>query len=114
MKYRAALLLSLFTLIAAILPVAVPVQVRASSTVTRVPTGDGIRTNTWVKSEPAQAYFYNHVDETTPDDSDYITGSTGGGYILFTLDSFSLPAGSTDITLTVHLRAADVSAESTT
>ena len=113
MKYRAALLLSLFTLIAAILPVAVPGPVRASSTMTRVPTGDVLRQGTWEKSEPEQAYFYNHVDETVPDDSDYIT-ALSGGYITFTFDSFNIPAGSTDITVTVYFRAADIASGSYT
>jgi PKD repeat protein len=116
-KYRAALLCTLFILIAAILPVAVPVQVHASSTMTRVPTGDFSWGGTWVKSTPAQTYYYNHVDETVPDDGDYISCTAippSGGYFMFTFDSFNLPAGSTDITLTVHLRAADISSGSTT
>lgn len=49
---------------------------------------------------------YTVVDETTPDDSDFLRATTNG-YNLSTFSSFSIAAGSTITSLTVYYRAAD-------
>jgi hypothetical protein len=71
----------------------------------RVPTADGGVRGRW-----NTAPRWDDVDETTPDDSDYMTGvSTTGGYAycLFTFSPFSVPAGSTITDLTIYFRARD-------
>jgi hypothetical protein len=53
---------------------------------------------------------YASVDETTPDDTNYMTGTTdGGGYALFTFPAFSVPASSPINYLRIYYRAMDVS-----
>jgi Flp pilus assembly pilin Flp len=72
---------------------------------TRVPTADGDRSGTWNYSPR-----WDDVDETTPNDSDYMTGTTdSGGYMLFTFDPFSIPPGTPIADLTVYVRARRVS-----
>ena len=71
----------------------------------RVPTGDGDTSGTW-----NTAPRWDDIDETTPNDTDYMTGvSTSGGsaYQLFTFSSFTIPAGSPITDLTVYVRARD-------
>ncbi len=71
----------------------------------RVPTADGGVGGRW-----DTAPRWDDVDETTPNDSDYMTGvSTTGGsaYCLFTFSPFSVPAGSTITNLTIYFRARD-------
>ncbi len=76
------------------------------SSQTRVPTGDGNNHGTW-NSSPR----WDDVDETTPNDSDYITGTTDSGenYQLFTFSPFSIPAGSPIANLNIYFRARDSS-----
>ncbi len=71
-------------------------------TQTRVPTGDGFTSGTW-----DTAPYWDDVDETTPDDLDWMTGVTSPGYRLFTFSPFSVPAGATIANLTVYFRAKD-------
>jgi hypothetical protein len=72
---------------------------------TRVPTADGDTSGTWDTSPR-----WDDIDETTPNDTDYMTGTTdGGGYQLFSFSPFSIPAGAAITDLTVYIRAKDVS-----
>jgi hypothetical protein len=71
----------------------------------RVPTADGDVQGRW-----DTAPRWDDVDETTPNDADFMTGvSTSGGYAycLFTFSPFSVPASSTITDLTVYFRARD-------
>jgi hypothetical protein len=53
---------------------------------------------------------YAAVDETTPNDGDYITcAADAGGYALFTSPVFSVPASATITDLTIYYRARGVS-----
>jgi hypothetical protein len=79
-------------------------------TQTRVPTGDGDNTGSWTVNPATPVTFYDKVDETSPNDTDYIVGVTDSSsyYRLFTFDSFSLP----DLPIanvTVYFRAKDAS-----
>jgi len=72
----------------------------------RVPTADGSVNGRW-----DTAPRWDDVDETIPNDTDYMTGvnTPGGyGYCLFTFSPFSVPAGSTITDLTIYFRARDV------
>jgi Tfp pilus assembly protein PilX len=69
---------------------------------TRVPTGDGDSTGTW-----NTAPCWDDVDETTPNDTDYMTGTDSESYMLFTSSNFTLPAGSFITNLTIYIRARD-------
>jgi hypothetical protein len=70
---------------------------------TRVPTADGDTSGTW-----NTAPLWSQVDETTPDDSDYFTGSgSSGGHQLFTFSPFSVPSGALISNITVYFRARD-------
>ncbi len=78
---------------------------------TRVPTGDGDIRGTWDTSP-----CWDDVDETTPDDDDYMTGvaTVGSGpnrsaYKLFDFSAFSVPDGSYIQDLTVYIRVEDAS-----
>ncbi|MCX7912597.1 MAG: hypothetical protein N2506_06530, partial [Dehalococcoidales bacterium] len=74
---------------------------------TAVPTGDGNRRGSW-----DAAPYWSKVDETTPNDGDYITGvdiSSGYAYQLFTFPTFAIPAGSVISGVTVYVRAKDAS-----
>ncbi|MBM3131907.1 MAG: hypothetical protein FJZ95_02590 [Chloroflexi bacterium] len=72
---------------------------------TRVPTADGDISGTW-----NTAPCWDDVDETSPDDGNYMAGTTdSGGYKLFTFSPFTIPAGATVMNLTVYVRAKDVS-----
>jgi hypothetical protein len=72
---------------------------------TRVPTSDGDISGTW-----NTAPCWDDVDETTPNDADYMTGTTdSGGYKLFNFSPFNVPAGCTITNLTVYVRAKDYS-----
>jgi hypothetical protein len=76
----------------------------------RVPTGDGHSTGTWNKTPPTPATFWDKVDETTPNDADYITGATayGSSYRTFTFPAFSIsdqPVSG----VTVYFRSKDAS-----
>jgi hypothetical protein len=74
-----------------------------TQTQTRVPTGDSDISGTW-----NNAPRWDDVDETTADDTDYMTGTTdAGGYMLFTFDAFNVPAGATINNLTIFIRAGD-------
>lgn len=51
---------------------------------------------------------YQAVDETSPDDTDYMKGTTDGtSYYHFTFSAFSIPTNSTITNLTVYYRARD-------
>ncbi len=77
---------------------------------TRVPTADGDISGTWNPYPSNPSTRWDKVDETTPNDADYMTGTTdSGGYMLFSFSPFSVPPGSTIIDLTVYVRAKDVS-----
>lgn len=57
--------------------------------------------------------LFSQVDETSPNDTDYITGITdGGGYCLFTFPQFNIPAGASIDRLTIYVRARDASSGS--
>jgi hypothetical protein len=72
---------------------------------TRVPTADGIISGTWNYSASS---CWEDVDETTPNDANYMTGTTNsGGYKLFTFSPFSISAGSPIANLTIYVRAKD-------
>ncbi len=72
---------------------------------TRVPAGDGDISGTWNTSP-----CWDDVDETTQNDTDYMTGTTdSGGYKLFSFSPFSIPPGSIITNLTVYVRARDAS-----
>ncbi|MDD5082865.1 MAG: hypothetical protein PHU08_05770, partial [Dehalococcoidales bacterium] len=76
-----------------------------SANETRAPTGDGDTSGTWNTSPR-----WDDVDETTPNDADYMTGTTdSGGYQLFTFSAFTIPADSPIADITVYIRAKDVS-----
>jgi hypothetical protein len=69
----------------------------------RLPTGDG---DTSGSSDWQTHPCWSKVDETSPGDSDYITGSpNGGAYQLFTFSQFTVPAGTDILSLTVYVRA---------
>jgi hypothetical protein len=71
---------------------------------TRVPTGD--YNGSGFSSSP----YWSKVDETTPNDGDYITGTTdSGGYRLFNFSDFTVPSGSKIDNVTIYFRAKDVS-----
>jgi hypothetical protein len=76
---------------------------------TRIPTSDGDISGTWNTSPR-----WDDVDEDeTPahpqDDTNYMTGTTdSGGYMLFSFDSFTIPAGAVITDLTVWVRARDI------
>jgi hypothetical protein len=77
------------------------------SSQTRVPTADGDIRGTWNTSP-----YWDDVDETTPNDADYMTGTavvSNSAYNLFSFSAFSIPAGSTIQDLTVYVRARDAS-----
>jgi hypothetical protein len=58
----------------------------------------------------AAANRYSAVDETTADDSDYLSGTNnGGGYVFFNIAPLSIPTDSMIHDLTVYMRARDVS-----
>jgi hypothetical protein len=44
---------------------------------TQVPTSDGINAGSWNRTPSSPSDYYSRVDETTPNDSDYITGIGG-------------------------------------
>jgi Tfp pilus assembly protein PilX len=72
---------------------------------TRVPTGDGDISGTWNTSA-----YWDDVDETTPNDADYVTGTTsGGGYLMFTFSPFTISSSAAISSLTVYVRALKVS-----
>ncbi|HXX59478.1 MAG TPA: hypothetical protein VEI27_02235, partial [Dehalococcoidales bacterium] len=74
---------------------------------TRVPTGDGDISGTW-NANPAPCW--DAVNETTPNDSDYMTGTTSaGGYMLFTFSPFAVSTNYPITDLKVYVRAKDVS-----
>ncbi len=79
----------------------------------RVPTGDSSYYGTWSSSP-----YWSKVDETTPDDSDYITGVATSGwwsryaYRYFDFSSFTISPDSTIDSLTIYFRAKDYSSGS--
>lgn len=73
----------------------------SSGSPTEVPTSDGDISGTWNTSP-----CWDDVDETTPNDSDYMTGTWDwGGYKLFNFSPFTIPPGATITDLTVYVRA---------
>jgi len=65
-----------------------------------VPTSDANNTGAFTVSP-----LWSKVDETTPNDTDYITGVTnGGGRYTGGFTAFSVPAGATVTDLTVYFR----------
>ncbi|MDD5082053.1 MAG: hypothetical protein PHU08_01640 [Dehalococcoidales bacterium] len=77
---------------------------------TRIPTADGDVTGTW-----NTAPCWDDVDETTPNDADFMTGTTtaaGSAYKLFTFSPFAIPAGANITDLTIYVRARDISNDS--
>jgi hypothetical protein len=56
---------------------------------TKNPTGDGTTTGTWSVTPSTPSSFWSKVDETTPNDSDYITGTASSG----TLTQTRVPTG---------------------
>ena len=78
---------------------------RGSVDQTRVPISDNDTDGTWNFSS-----YWDDVDETTANDTDYMTGTTdGGGYKLFGFSPFSLPSGLPVTDLAVYIRVRDVS-----
>ena len=75
----------------------------------RSPTSDAAVVGTWLYSSGTTGW--NLVDEyPTPDDTDYIVAAGGAGTISYTFGftPFSVPTGSTSLSLTIYWRAADV------
>jgi hypothetical protein len=83
----------------------------AIETQTKVPDGDGISSGSWSYTPGGWPYgYYSRVDETTPNDSDYITGTSNyGAYRLFDFSDFTVPSGSEIDNLTIYFRARDIS-----
>lgn len=79
-----------------------------NSSQTRVPTGDGDSNGTWSITPEFPATYWDKVDETSANDSDYITGIDSGGYLLFTFDAFDVPDQPIS-GLTIYIRARDIS-----
>jgi len=74
----------------------------------RVPVADGDISGTWNPTPSSPTTRWDKVDETSYDDTDYITGTTNsGGYALFDITAFDVPAGSTIEGLTVVIRVRD-------
>lgn len=61
--------------------------------------------------KPGLSSEYAAVDETSPNDNDFIVGSGSGSdsYYLFTANSFSIPSGAAVTSLAIYYRAADAS-----
>jgi hypothetical protein len=76
----------------------------SSASATRVPTSNGTAVGTWTPSTGAN---WSCVDETTPNDADYMTAFTNAGnnYQLFGFTAFSVPTRSVITDLTVYYRA---------
>ncbi len=102
MKLKSIIAVLMTTLVIATLFVSVPLAVSAS-TDTRVPTSDESNTGGFTTSP-----LWSKVDETTPNDSDYIVGvNNGGGHCTFGFSTFSVPGGSGISSVTVFYRAQD-------
>ena len=76
----------------------------------RVPESDNETSGTWNIVPSAPATFFDKIDETTYDDTDYVAGNvSGSGYKLFNFSPFTIPAGATITDVTVYFRARDYS-----
>lgn len=82
------------------------VNVTTNDSQIKNPTGDGDSTGTWSVTPSSPTTRYDKVDETSADDTDYITG-TAVGRSLFTFSAFSVPSGSTIENLTIYYRASE-------
>ncbi len=72
----------------------------------KVPTGDGDSLGTWTDSG-GNSVYYDDIAETTPNDADYITGTTlsgGSARKLFTFSAFNIPSGASIQNLTIFYR----------
>jgi len=73
---------------------------QGNQSVTSVPASDDSNTGGFTTSP-----LWSRVDETTPVDSDYITGITdGGGRATFGFNAFTLPASANITNLTIYFR----------
>ena len=77
-----------------------------SYSVQGVPTGDGDRSGTWSPVPSSPGALYSKVDETIPNDADYITGSAVGR-CLFTFTPFSIPNDAYRIALRIYYRVGE-------
>jgi hypothetical protein len=78
----------------------------------RLPESDGTSAGTWTCSPSSPATLWDKVDETSPDDGDYIIGSPSGSgnyYQLFVSSNFTIPDESTITDITIYYRAKDQS-----
>lgn len=76
---------------------------------TRVPNGDGVNQGTWTGGSPN---YWDKINETSPSDTDYITGtniSGGAAFRLFNFPVFTAPTGTTITNFTIYFRARDIS-----
>ncbi len=84
---------------------------------TSVPvTPDGSATGTWTYYPASPATYWDKVDETNPNDNDYIKGTTlasGSAYRLFNFSPFSIPSGATISDVTIYARAEKLSGTGT-
>jgi hypothetical protein len=74
----------------------------------RAPTGDGYASGTWTQTPGSPATAWDKVDESSENDSDYITGvstTSGTAYKLFTFSPFSVPSGASISNLTIYMAA---------
>lgn len=80
----------------------------------RVPNEDSSSDGDWTRTPSGSPNnYWSRIDETTPDDANYITGTTNsGGYRVFDFSDFSVPDGSEIIGLTIYYRAKLVSGSS--
>ncbi len=83
-----------------------------SASQTRRPNADGEFRGTWTKEPSTATHFYECVDESLQDDSDYITGTattSGSARYLFGFPAFDIPSGATITNLTVYAATDQVS-----
>jgi hypothetical protein len=75
----------------------------------RLPTTDGDHSGTWSPYPSSPATLWDKVDETSPDNNNYMTSptSSGGGYQLFSFTPFSVPAGTSILYLRIYIEARD-------
>jgi hypothetical protein len=75
---------------------------------TRVPASDNASGGTWSRNPASPTTNWDKVDETSIDDTDYVTGNnSGSGNQLFNFSPFTVPADSTITDITVYYRAKD-------
>jgi hypothetical protein len=79
---------------------------------TQVPTNDGDANGTWSYNPNPPANYWDQVNDTSPNDNDYIKATatySGSAYRLFTFPQFSIPTNATIQNVTIYVRAMQVS-----